>query len=405
MQDTRAQSLTALFHEGARQYDEFASWDASERQQLQAETMACVVGQMQRDQRFLELYQKLLSAGMRPIVLKGILCRKLYGPLADYRPSCDEDLYVPPEQIAMANEVLQQNGWQMTSHPESLAVPETLQMIGYEDEQSVLPLEVHPTWAGTGSPRQDAENACFAGADERAVVVEVEGIPLLSLEPTDHYLYLFLHLAKHFELAGVGLRQIIDLAQLQRAYGDQVDWRRVRKEIRELSSPGLHADAMQIARKLGFEVRELFHPVDPDRLLDDCLKGGVFGFAREGHGRGAILSIAARYPTKASRLRRLVAPSVSQLQDGRPWLVGRPWLLPVAWAQRAGRLAFDSKWSRITVGALKEAYQRLELLRGYGLLTGERTDGMPLQDGGTITDDPLEQGNDQHDQTPGGVTP
>ena len=403
-QIARAQSLTALFHEGARQYDEFASWDASERQRLQAETMACVVGQMQRTQRFLELYQKLLAAGLRPVVLKGILCRRLYGPLADYRPSCDEDLYVPPEQIAAAHEVLQQNGWQMTSHPESLTVPETLQVIGYEDEQGILPLEVHPTWAGTGSPRQDAENACFAGADERAVVVEVEGIPLLSLEPTDHYLYLFLHLAKHFELAGVGLRQIIDLAQFQRAHGDQIDWRRVRREIRELSSPGLHADAMQVARQLGFEVRELFRPVDPDRLLDDCLTGGVFGFAREGHGRGAILSIAARYPTKVSRLRRLVAPSVSQLQDGRPWLVGRPWLLPVAWAQRAGRLMFDGKWSRITAGALKEAYQRLELLHRYGLAAGEQAVQQPAQDGGTITNNPSEQGgHDQHDQTSEGT--
>ena len=368
----RAQSLVALFHEGAYHYDEFASWDAAERQRLQAETMACVVGQMQRNQRFLELYQKLLSVALHPIVLKGILCRKLYGSLADYRPSCDEDLYVSPEQIAAAHEVLQQNGWRMTSHPESLAHPEKLQVIGYEDTAGILPLEIHPTWSGTGSPQQTKENARFVGADERAITVEIEGVPLLSLNATDHYLYLYLHLVKHFEIAGVGLRQILDLAQFQRAFAEQIDWRQIRKDIQTLSSPGLYADVMALAQRLGFEVDGMFRQVDPDRLLEDCLEGGVFGSARPGQGRGAILSIAARYPSGASRVQRLLLPSVAQLQDGRPWLVGRPWLLPVAWVQRAGRLLFDSKWSRITLGSLQEARQRLKLLRSYGLLTGKR---------------------------------
>lgn len=372
VQGARAQSLTSLFYVGACHYDEFASWDAVECQKLQLETIAGVAAQAQRTQRFLALYQELIAADLRPIVLKGILCRNLYGELADYRPSCDEDLYISSEHMAKADEVLRQNGWRMTSHPESLDYPETLQVISYEDATGILPLEIHPTWSGTGSPQQAMENARFAGANERAITVEIEGVPLLSLNATDHYLYLYLHLVKHFEIAGVGLRQILDLAQFQRAFEDQIDWRQVRRDIQTLSSPGLYADVMALAKRLGFEVNGMFRQVDPDRLLEDCLEGGVFGSARSGQGRGAILSIAARYPSGASRVQRLLFPSVAQLQDGRPWLVGRPWLLPVAWVQRAGRLLFDSKWSRITLGSLEEARQRLKLLRRYGLLTGKR---------------------------------
>lgn len=366
------QSLTALLYVGASQYEEFAFWEAAERQKLQFETIANVAAQTQRTHHFLVLYQELIAVGLRPIVLKGILCRKLYGELADYRPSCDEDLCIPPAQMVKADEALRQNGWCMTSHPESLDHPEKLQVIGYEDSSGILPLEVHPTWSGTGSPQQTMENARFAGADERAITVEVEGVPLLSLNATDHYLYLYLHLVKHFEIAGVGLRQILDLAQFQRAFADQIDWKQIRKDIQALSSPGLYADVMVLAQRLGFEVDSMFRQVDPDRLLEDCLEGGVFGSARPGQGRGAILSIAARYPSGASRAQRLLFPSVAQLQDGRPWLVGRPWLLPAAWAQRVGRLLFDSKWSRITLGSLEEARQRLKLLRRYGLLMGER---------------------------------
>ena len=372
VQYARTQSLTALFYVGASQYDEFTSWDAMERQKLQFETIAGVAAQAQRTQRFLALYQELIAADLRPIVLKGILCRSLYGELADYRPSCDEDLYIPHEQMAKIDEVLRQNGWRMTSHSESLDHPEKLQVISYEDVTGILPLEIHPTWSGTGSPQQAKENARFVGADERAITVEIEGVPLLSLNATDHYLYLYLHLVKHFEIAGVGLRQILDLAQFQRAFTDQIDWRQIRKDIQTLSSPGLYSDVMALAQRLGFEVDGMFRQVDPDRLLEDCLEGGVFGSARPGQGRGAILSIAARYPSGASRAQRLLLPSVAQLQDGRPWLVGRPWLLPVAWVQRAGRLLFDSKWSRVTLGSLKEARQRLKLLGRYGLLTGKR---------------------------------
>lgn len=371
-QYARAQSLTALFYVGACRYDEFASWDDAERQKLQIETIAGVAAQTQRTQRFLSLYQELTSAGLCPIVLKGILCRILYGELAEYRPSCDEDLYIPPEQMTKADEVLKQNGWRMISHPESLDHPEKLQVIGYEDSAGILPLEIHPTWSGTGSPQQARENERFAGANERVITIEIEGVPLLSLDATDHYLFLYLHLVKHFEIAGVGLRQMLDLAQFQRAFANEIDWKQVRKDIQALSSPGLYADVMAVAQRLGFEVDGMFRQVDPDRLLEDCLEGGVFGSARPGRGRGAILSIAARYPSGASRVQRLLLPSVSQLQDGRPWLVGHPWLLPVAWVQRAGRLLFDSKWSRITLGSLKEARQRLKLLRRYGLLTEKR---------------------------------
>ena len=117
--------------------------------------------------------------------------------------------------MAKADEVLRQNGWRMTSHPESLDHPEKLQVIGYEDSAGILPLEIHPTWSGTGSPQQAKENARFAGADERAITVEIGGMPLLSLNAADHYLYLYLHLVKHFEIAGVGLRQMLDLAQFR----------------------------------------------------------------------------------------------------------------------------------------------------------------------------------------------
>ena len=106
------QSMTALFYTGASRYESFSQWPSS---QMQMDTIAAVAAQSSRTQIFLTLYQKLLAAGLRPLVLKGLVLRQLYGELEDYRPSCDEDLFVPPEQADLCRQVLEQNGWRITS--------------------------------------------------------------------------------------------------------------------------------------------------------------------------------------------------------------------------------------------------------------------------------------------------
>ena len=363
-------SLNALFYTGAVQYREFEACPAALRAKWQADTIAVVARQAQRTELFLQLYAALTAAGLRPLVLKGIVCRQLYGGLADYRPSCDEDLYIPPGQVARCREVLARNGWQLTSHEASLEVADHLQEIAFDDAGRQLHIELHPSLFGRERPGQRQASDYFRGIEQRAVRVEVSGVPLETLGYTDHYMYLFLHLAKHLAGGGVGIRQIIDLMQFEKAYGEQIDWQEIRRAIPALSSSGVYGDVTELGRRLGFAPRTLFEPVQPDRLLADSLEGGVYGHDREGHGRGTVLTLAAQYPTRLGRLRRLFFPSAQQLLAGRPWLEKRPWLLPAAWVQRAGRLVFNGERSRVTGKSLWVAYQRLDLLRGYGLVPG-----------------------------------
>lgn len=67
-----SQMLTALFYAGASQYADFVAWLPERRERLRRETVAQVGSQAMRTQRFLGLYQALLEAGLRPLVLKGI---------------------------------------------------------------------------------------------------------------------------------------------------------------------------------------------------------------------------------------------------------------------------------------------------------------------------------------------
>lgn len=369
----RSQMLTALFYTGATQYKEFQEAPAQQRIKLQQETIVSVAQQARRTQIFLQLYQELLNAGLRPLVLKGIICRNLYGDLADYRPSSDEDLYLPPGDVEKCRQVLAENGWYLISHEASMEVKEELQEIAFNNPNYSLPLELHPSLFGTENPSYSVYNQYFRDVERRAVSVVVQGSPLYTMGFTDHYLYLFLHLAKHFSGSGVGIRQIIDMMQFARSYGDQIDWQEIKKGVQALTSPGLYADVVAIGQKLGFEAEQLFVPVQPDLLLKDSIEGGIYGYHREGGGSGSVLTLAALYPTWWGRFRRLIFPSPRQLLTGRPWLEKRPWLLPIVWGQRATRLFMsDGQWKKVTGKSLQVAYRRIHLLGNYGLLPGRK---------------------------------
>ena len=365
----RSQMLTALFYTGAIQYNEFATCPAEQREMLQRQTIAVVGQQARRTQLFLQLYRSLLDAGLKPLVLKGIVCRSLYGDLADYRPSVDEDFYIPPDQVEVCRQVLDRNGWALTSHEESLDIKEKVPEIIFDDKDRLLHLELHPSLFKEEGQRLERYTQYFQDVEKRAVTVTIEGQPVYTLGITDHYLYLFLHLAKHFSGNGVGIRQIMDLMVFACAYDDQIDWEKVRRVVAELSSPELYADVVAIGHKLGFQADPLFPPLQPDRLLSDSMAGGIYGNDREGDGHGTIWTIAARYPTYWKRVQRFLFPSLHQLVAGRPWLEKRPWLLPVAWGQRAGRVIIIKRLQgKVTWKSLQVAHQRNQLLRSYGLL-------------------------------------
>lgn len=68
-----------------------------------------VLNQTVRSAEFADLYRKLRTAGLHPIVVKGQLCSRLY-PLKDHRISADDDLYIPNTEFMACHEQLLANG-------------------------------------------------------------------------------------------------------------------------------------------------------------------------------------------------------------------------------------------------------------------------------------------------------
>ena len=79
---------------------------AAEKQQV----INQVWSQTLRTAEFEETYKKFLEEGLRPIVVKGRICSRLY-PLRDHRLSADDDIFVSENDFLPCHNILMQNGF------------------------------------------------------------------------------------------------------------------------------------------------------------------------------------------------------------------------------------------------------------------------------------------------------
>ena len=78
-------NLFPIFVEAASKYSSYILCPES-RKEIE-EALGAVAAQVRRTDAFWKLYDALVKADVYPLVLKGLICRQLYGELCDHRPS------------------------------------------------------------------------------------------------------------------------------------------------------------------------------------------------------------------------------------------------------------------------------------------------------------------------------
>lgn len=335
-------------------------------------SMQLVAIQTQKTAEFLPLLEQLRSAGAKPLVVKGIVCRNLY-PKPDFRLSSDEDLLIAPEQTALCHDVLTKFGLQ-TQDPNSDAYE-----LGYHRPDSYQYIELHRSLFPQKSEAYGDLNRFFADAHSRAV--EQEGIA--TLHPTDHILYLILHAFKHFLHSGFGIRQVCDLTLFANAYGSQIDWKWVLECCRQIRAEKFAAAMFRIGRKyLNFSLEESRYPlqwqailVDEVPLLEDILGAGVYGGAdmsRKHSSRMTLEAVSAQNRGEANShgLLKSLFPTARELEGRYPYLKSKPMLLPVAWTDRLVNYYRELAKTRANSPAesIRIGNERIDLLKQYGIL-------------------------------------
>lgn len=315
--------------------------------------------QAMRTEVFTAVYQKLLDAGLRPLVVKGLACRVLY-PQHDLRPSSDEDLLIPPEQFETARSILTSMGFEESGTGFELA---------FRHPSNGFCLELH------GQPFPDREEAYshwnrqFADLFQRPIPLTVAENTFWTPDHGDHLLYLILHALKHFLHSGVGIRQVCDICLYARAWASQINWEQLWQRCRSLHAEKFAAALFRIGSEhLSISACPIPVPTDELPLLEDILQAGLYGDASPDRRRSSNLTLDAASGRNPSILSSLF-PGRSRLLNRYPWLRGYPLLLPAAWVCRLWGYARSAGRSELhPTESARIGKERLALLRRYGLL-------------------------------------
>lgn len=344
---------------------------AKENAALFAVTKQQVIGQVLnqtvRSAEFADLYQKLRSAGLHPIVVKGQLCSRLY-PQTDHRISADDDLLIPDGEFMACHEQLLANGLTTDTPADELT---TADEVPYTKGGSPLYIELHRHLFDSAEDAHDELNHFFAD------LTPVEIDSFLAMPPHEHLLYLLLHAYKHFVRSGIGLRQFCDIGLWARAYHAEIDWQRLHEQCESIHAATFAAAAFRIARDyLGIEF-DLPAPwdgsIDVEPLLHDSLCGGVYGsndLTRLHSATVTLNAVKASRTGEKSSVLSTVFPKREYLERRYPYLKKRPYLLLVAWAQRLAHYASEKQSSagNSASGSIKLAKERIELMKRYGVM-------------------------------------
>ena len=346
---------------------------------IKRRTFQMVMMQTQKTNEFLRLYEKLRAAGVRPCVVKGIICRNIY-PNPDYRLSSDEDILILAEQFPLCHETMLAYGMTLSDPEMDIAAAYE---VPYGKPGSPIYIELHKSLFPPESEAYGDLNRFFEGVTDRLAEVRVQGSQLCTMESTDHLFYLICHAFKHFLHSGFGLRQVCDIVLYANAYGNQIDWARILENCQEIHAELFAAALFKIGEKyLCFDADKACYPafwkeldVDESAMLDDLLDSGVFGDANMSRKHSSNITLNAVSAQKQGKkagnhVLKTVFPPAKALEGRFPYLKEHPYLLPAAWASR---LIHYQKELQQTSGndaaeSIRIGNQRIELMKEYGII-------------------------------------
>ena len=333
-------------------------------------TMHAVMLQTRKAAELMPVLEALQNAGVKPLVVKGIVCRRLY-PHPDQRFSTDEDIWVPEAQFADCHRALESCGL-ATKDPESEEYE-----LPYFSREGSLYLEIHKSLFPPENEAFGSLNRFFYDAPNRAIVID--GVPTMGY--TAHMLYLICHAYKQFIHRGFGLRQVADMMLFVEKWGERIDWEYVLDCTKQIRAERFAATLFRIGEEyLGFSPEKAHYPADwqalagePEKMREDLLGAGISGSADMSRQHSSTITLNAVADShrgkRGGSILKTVFPPAKALEGNYPYLKKSAALLPIAWAQRLIKYGRESGTAdNRATESVRVGRERVALLRQYGIL-------------------------------------
>jgi len=286
--------------------------------------------------------KQLNENGFCCCVLKGATIADLYSN-KNFRISMDTDVYIDADNkkvIKKAIKVFEEHGFVFSGIP-----PHTNHYIAQHEAAGILELHYnlyHELFADVWFDNKTAL------AEPFRIVKTHLNLEIPTLGVTDGYIYMCLHIVKHFLAEGTGIRPIMDFLLYTKCYKEEIDYRRF-SEIMHYLKFNKFVDLMMCigVKHLGFSKEDLC-PFDcdeatADEVLLDIEGGGLFGHDEEWRKGFSMVYNEQRFKRfkdddyvefmKTWEFERKIH-SGYVMRQRYPYVAKYRFLLPVAWIHR-----------------------------------------------------------------------
>mgnify|MGYP000271275518 CR=1 FL=1 len=369
--------VVPLIYESAYKTESFNKQDQNFMKHFKTTSMQIVYSQIQRSERFLQLYKQFNKAGMKILVFKGIILRELY-PIPDERVSGDEDLLIERKDLQQAIEILEVNNMERV-----LSDEEEADVYHYFCKKTGLHLEIHTTLFGEKSTTNKNMEQIFTSVFQDVDTININNVYVHTFSIDKHFLYVICHAIKHFVSCGTGIRQICDISMYINKHYENINWDYIWKEINSLGYDTLLVNLLQIAIDyLGLDENKIVYPknkkdyyINTEALIEDIMEGGIYGASTQARLNSANMSLDALNKESKSKIQSNLAaifPKAENIKGRYKYLEKYPALLPVAWGSRIftytkerGSLSSVSATAKETIAV---GNRRIDLLKEYKLI-------------------------------------
>jgi len=251
--------------------------------------------------------------------LKGYLIKYLY-PKPDMRLMADVDILFKDEQTEQVEKLMLGLGF-ILEHKG-----------GKHDnyfKKPLIKIEMHRMLMQEGSSYSDYFNKVW---DRASLKDGCKYTYQLSYE--DFFVYIMMHLTKHYTNGGTGIRSIMDLWVYKTRYGNEMDWDYIQAELEKIKLREFAKNILRLGEVwFGNAQSNAFY----DELADFIFSSGVYGT-----NKNATVSAMNTYanenrpvwPAKYRYCLKLFLPGLEHMKIQYPFLGTLPFLLPVCWVFR-----------------------------------------------------------------------
>lgn len=283
------------------------------------------------------LIQKFKELQVPHVFLKGYFIKNYY-PVKDMRTMGDIDILIKQEDREKTDKILKNMGYEP-----GIQCGEVWDYI-----KGLTHLELHSQIVYQNLHNDQDYISYFSDAWNHVNRSSETG--MYELESTYHFIFLMVHLAKHMDSYGCGIRMIMDIAVYLQRLKEQLDWNQISEAMDELNLR-IFSNHIFILCKRWFqsdipqdikEMEETFY----QELCDYVLSAGTFGFynrnlqAKELRNEYLLHKSKAkglkRFTLICSVIRKSLFPGYKRLCDTKRYsfIKNKPYLLPLGWGFR-----------------------------------------------------------------------